>query len=81
MGKPPAEVGKSNGPMSSAAAQAEAAAETNHQRSARPQRRTRRRTVRAGTAEPEAECGAKNTRPEGASGAGTNHRVCQGAAP
>ena len=66
-GKRAAEVGKPNGAVNSAAAQAEAAAVTSHQRVARAQRHTRRRRVRAGTAEQEAECGARNTGPEGAS--------------
>ena len=65
-GKPPAEVGESSGPVTSAVAQAEAGAEASHQRAARTRRPTRRRTVLAGTAEPEAECGAKNTGPESA---------------
>ena len=75
--KLPAEVCKSSDPVSRSAAQTAAASETSHKRVAGAQKHNRRRTLRAGTAELEAECGARNTRTEGASGAGANHRTCQ----
>ena len=63
LGQATSGVGKSSGAVNSAAAQAEAAAVTSHQRVARAQRLTRRRTMRAETAEQETECGARYTGP------------------